>query len=91
MGRVDISGCVTVQQIGERGRAARCVARDDLFDPIEKRQCQRRAVSRAVVRKDHFRAHRLDRVLQPRIGVRHERVLLRERNNRNAHILRGKC
>ena len=90
MGRVDISACVALQQAGERRRAARCVARDDLFDAIEKRQRQRRAVSRAVVRKDHFRAHRLDRVLQARIGVRHERVLFRERNDRNTHILRGK-
>jgi hypothetical protein len=90
MGRVDISACVTLQQAGERRRVVRCVARDDLFDAIEKRQRQRCAVSRAVVRKDHFRAHRLDRVLQPRIGVRHERVLFRKRNDRNAHILRGK-
>ena len=89
MGRIDISACVTLQQAGERHRAARRVARNDLFDAIEKRQRQRRAVSGAVVRKDHFGAHHLDRVLQARIGVRHERVLFRQRNDRNAHILRG--
>ena len=90
MSSVDISARVALQQVGERRRAARYVARDDLFYAFQKRQRERRPVSRAVVRKDHLRTHRLDCVLQPRIGVRHERVLFSERNDRNAHILSGK-
>ena len=90
MGRVDIGARVALQQLGERRRAARRVARDDLFDALEKRQRERCAVSRAVFRKHHFRPYCLDRMPQPRIGVRHERILFRERNDRNTHILRGK-